>query len=39
MKMLIELFYTFSKIGAFNFGGGYAILPFIEKEIVINNGW
>ncbi|MGI6703286.1 MAG: chromate transporter [Clostridia bacterium] len=39
MKMLIDLFITFAKIGAFNFGGGYAILPFIEKEIVINNGW
>ncbi|MDD2574046.1 MAG: chromate transporter [Bacillota bacterium] len=39
MKTLIELFFTFVKIGAFNFGGGYAILPFIEKEIVINNGW
>ena len=39
MKMLIELFLTFSKIGAFNFGGGYAILPFIEKEIVIGKGW
>ncbi len=39
MRMLIEMFYTFAKIGAFNFGGGYAILPLIEKEIVINNGW
>lgn len=39
MKMLTELFFVFFKIGAFNFGGGYAILPFIEKEIVINNGW
>jgi chromate transporter len=39
MRALIELFFTFSKIGAFNFGGGYAILPLIEKEMVINNGW
>jgi chromate transporter len=39
MRILTELFYTFSKIGAFNFGGGYAILPLIEKEIVINSGW
>jgi len=39
MGILIKLFYTFSKIGAFNYGGGYAILPLIEKEIVINNGW
>jgi chromate transporter len=39
MRALIELFFTFSKIGAFNFGGGYAILPLIEKEIIINKGW
>ncbi len=37
--MLIKLFLTFCKIGTFNFGGGYAILPLIEKEIVINNNW
>lgn len=39
METLVRLFFTFTKIGAFNFGGGYAILPLIEKEIVINNGW
>ncbi len=39
MEMLIKLFLTFCKIGTFNFGGGYAILPLIEKEIVINNSW
>jgi chromate transporter len=39
MEMLNKLFFAFFKIGIFNFGGGYAILPFIEKEIVINHGW
>ena len=30
----IQLFLTFIKIGAFTFGGGYAMLPLIQKEIV-----
>ncbi len=34
----IILFLTFFKIGAFTFGGGYAMLPLIEEE-VIKNGW
>ena len=33
MNTLIELFLTFMKIGAFSFGGGYAMIPFFEKEI------
>lgn len=32
------LFFTFFKIGAFTFGGGYAMLPFIQQE-VIKNQW
>lgn len=39
MEILLKLFYTFFKIGMFSFGGGYAMLPFIEKEIVTNNHW
>jgi chromate transporter len=39
MDILFKLFYTFLKIGMFSFGGGYAMLPFIEKEIVVNNKW
>lgn len=39
MDILIKLFLVFLKIGAFSFGGGYAMLPFIEKEVVENNGW
>ena len=34
----LKLFLTFLKIGAFTFGGGYAMLAFIQQE-VIKNGW
>ena len=34
----LTLFLTFFKIGAFTFGGGYAMLPFIQQE-VLNHGW
>ena len=36
--ILLDLFLTFFKIGAFTFGGGYAMLPLIQEE-VIANGW
>lgn len=36
---LFEIFIAFFKIGAFSFGGGYAMLPFIEREIVNVKGW
>ena len=39
MKQIIDIFLTFFKIGAFSFGGGYVMLPFIQKEIVELNGW
>lgn len=39
MKTIIEIFVTFVKIGAFSFGGGLAMLPLIEKEIVHNHHW
>jgi len=39
MKKKLSLFWTFFKIGAFTFGGGYAMLPLIEREIVENKGW
>ena len=35
----IALFVTFFKIGAFTFGGGYAMIPLIQKEIVENKKW
>lgn len=34
----LELFWTFFKIGAFTFGGGYAMLPLIQAE-VLAHGW
>ena len=39
MEILIKLFWAFLKIGTFSFGGGYAMLPFIQKEVVESNGW
>lgn len=33
----LELFLTFLKIGAFTFGGGYAMLPFMQQEVMTNN--
>lgn len=38
-RILIDLFKTFFKIGLFTFGGGYAMIPLIEKEIVENKKW
>lgn len=39
MDILIKLFIAFLKIGTFSFGGGYAMLPFIQAEIVEKNNW
>ena len=36
--ILLELFWTFFKIGAFTFGGGYAMLPLIQAEVAAH-GW
>lgn len=36
--ILLDLFLTFFKIGLFTIGGGYAMLPFIQEEVVAN-GW
>ena len=36
--ILLELFWTFFKIGAFTFGGGYAMLPLIQSEVAAH-GW
>ncbi len=35
----LKLFLSFFKIGAFSFGGGYAMLPLIQKEIIEIHGW
>jgi len=39
LRLLIEMFITFFKIGAFTFGGGYAMIPLIEREVISNKGW
>lgn len=38
-KMLWELFYTFAKVGVMTFGGGMAMLPILQREVVENKGW
>lgn len=37
--MLLQLFTTFFKIGCFTIGGGYAMVPVIQREIVENKKW
>ena len=37
--MLLQMFATFNKIGAFTLGGGYAMIPIMEKEVVDKNRW
>ena len=39
MKTLLQLFFIFARIGGFTFGGGYAMLPMLQKELVENKGW
>ena len=39
MKLLWELFFTFAKVGVMTFGGGMAMLPILEREIVQNKKW
>ena len=38
LRLLIELLFTFFKIGLFTFGGGYAMIPLITEEVT-NKGW
>ena len=39
MKDLLDLYWTYLKIGCVNFGGGYAMLPLLERELVNKKGW
>ena len=39
LKDLWELFYTFAKVGVMTFGGGYAMLPILQREVVEKKGW
>lgn len=39
MRRMLTLFLTFLKIGAFTFGGGYAMIALLENEFVEKKGW
>jgi len=39
MRELLDLFFTFARIGGLTFGGGYAMLPMLQKEVVEQRGW
>ena len=39
LKRIFSLFLTFLKIGAFTFGGGYAMIPIIQKEVAEKKKW
>ena len=39
MPILLDLFITFAKVGVMTFGGGYAMLPILQREVVENKHW
>lgn len=39
MNIYLDLFLTFARIGVCTFGGGYAMLPILQREVVENRGW
>ena len=39
MKILWQLFLAFARVGVMTFGGGYAMIPILEREIVDRHGW
>lgn len=39
MGKLFDIFLSFMKIGAFTFGGGYAMIPLIQHEVINHRGW
>jgi chromate transporter len=39
MKVLWQLFLAFARVGVMTFGGGYAMIPILEREIVDRHGW
>ena len=39
MRALLEILWSFLKIGAFTFGGGYAMIPVIQHEVINRRGW
>ena len=39
MNLYLDLFLTFAKVGVCTFGGGYAMLPILQRELVEKRGW
>lgn len=39
MRGLLDIFWSFLKIGAFTFGGGYAMIPLIQHEVIHRRRW
>lgn len=39
MAELLKIFYSFFKIGLFTLGGGFAMIPLIEREVIERRGW
>ena len=39
MNTYLDLFLTFAKVGVMTFGGGYAMLPILQREVVENKSW
>ena len=39
MKKFLDLFLAFARVGVMTFGGGYAMIPILEREIVDKHGW
>jgi chromate transporter len=39
MNTLLDLFLTFTRIGGLTFGGGYSMMPMLQKEVVEKRGW
>ena len=39
MNIYPDLFLTFAKVGVMTFGGGYAMLPILQREVVENKNW
>ncbi|MBE6990865.1 MAG: chromate transporter [Ruminococcaceae bacterium] len=39
MRELLDMFLTFARVGVMTFGGGYAMLPILQREVVENKGW
>ena len=37
--LYLQLFWTYTKIGLFGFGGGYAMLSLVQDELVVKQGW